>query len=186
MMIRTTKQIWQEYQVYKGYLTVSDKQKEKEGREEWVCLVDLKKQIEELMKKNPYGANKDAFQGFNYSLSNLYSESCNSSEQKRLEESTKHAVRETNSPSVSGEHNTGEDKVLMGDNNNSKSSPVQNPNGGEMCERSCNTGWVTRSGANPPPPPVQKKCTCPTPITHFKVNDDNTCIVCGGRCGGAL
>lgn len=82
----------------KGISTDKINSLEKYNRKEWVCLVDLQKQIKELKFKHPTEIEDLAY---NLALNNVL-ELCNSSEQKK---NSKDLLPQT-STSVSDEHNT--------------------------------------------------------------------------------
>ena len=171
---------------------------EEELNEEWVCLVDLKKQIPAVLDNAVNRFMIDYPKARTIEASNLHDyireelkELCNSSEQKeRIMMDSEHS----SAGSVSGEHNTGEESTnvkashLCNTRSNiGKSSPVQNPN-----ERySDSFSRVKASGQESvknSPANIQKKCTCkPEELSRYdeaeRISEDE--YRCS-RCGGAL
>jgi hypothetical protein len=154
--------------------------------EEWVCLSDLKKEIEKLNNlerlQNEYVVN-DQISAYIDALNDVL-DLCNSSEQNESLKDTSSGLAPLNKPSVSGEHNTGEGEVHQ---NGSTSSPVQNPLIGEdETDKQKTTVKAHREGKVIviDSVSVQKKCTCPLDdIKRFQI-DKKYSSCC--RCGGAL
>lgn len=140
--------------------------------EVWVCLNELKKEINNLLYKlQPFNTQKE--KEMFYFLESL----CNSQEQKGITGLPEQKDYEKSPKSVSCEHKTtGEDGAVV-NRNSLKSSPVQNP------KRFPINDFVIKDGVAIQ---KQKKCTCKYEDIAYMY--DKGLIKNGicGRCGGKL
>jgi hypothetical protein len=226
MIIKTTKQIIEELFYLEDIKNIKVRPSDLEPEQVWVSLVELIKEIEhkikvhkELNAINPMLVSRitisilqDLLNDLCNSTSIIIDEvrtSCKPSEQN--EESRVHS--EVSDSSVSGEHNTGEDKqngfatnsksspvhtfdIMNADyvrglddgydiGKNSNSSPVQNPIC-NVCKKEIFRGETiihTNIGE------IHSGCLkipfkCTCPTERFCFK--NKCTMCGGRCGGEL